>query len=247
MKQRGTGFICFIEIDMRQITPVTLFQGGRQMSKKKKVILIIGIVILALAIIIGIIYWIGNERRDSVVLDGSASKVNKLCFELEEKQAYSFRTTLDKQNEIYYAKKNDVAYIETTYQGETSKLIIKNGNSYLLSDDEKIYYTYQNNETNLEKVTVQLEEIKKKQYTEGKEKIENKEYKYEEYEGITEFLVKDIEEIEEQTAKTRFYFNGDQLVYIKTIVGDYQEVLKVDISDNVNDKLFEIPEDYKEV
>lgn len=217
------------------------------MSKKKKVILIIGIVILASAIIIGMIYWMGNERKESVILDGSVSKVNKLCSELKEKQAYSFRTTLDEQNEIYYAKKNDAAYIDTTYQGKTSKFIIKNGNSYLLSDDEKIYYTYQNNESDLEKVTVQLEEIKKKQYTEGKEKIENKDYKYEQFEGVTEFLVKDIEGIEKQATKTRFYFSGDKLVYIKTIVGDYQEILKVDISYDVDNNLFEIPSDYKEM
>lgn len=217
------------------------------MSKKKKVILIIGIVILILAIIIGMIDWMRSERKENVVRDGSTSKVNKLYSELKEKQAYSFRTTLDEQNEVYYAKKKDAAYIDTTYQGETSKFIIKNGNSYLLSDDEKIYYTYQNNETDLEKVTIQLEEIKKNQYTEGKEKIENKDYKYEQFEGVTEFLVKDIEGIEKQATKTRFYFSGDQLVYIKTIVGDYQEILKVEISYDVDNNLFEIPSDYKEM
>lgn len=216
------------------------------MSKKKKIILIIAIVILVLAIITGLIYWIGKERTGNTVLDGTTSKVNKLYTELKEKKAFSFTTTLDEQNEVYYAKKDNVAYIETNYQGEKSKFIIKEGNSYLLVDDQKTYYTYQNNETNLDKIMVQLEAVKDNQYIEGKEKIENKEYKYEEYEGITEFLLKDVAMVEEQTAKTRFYFNGGKLIYIRTIVGDYQETLKVDISYNVNDKLFKIPTDYVE-
>ena len=52
---------------------------------------------------------------------------------------------------------------------------------------------------------------------------------------------------EDQEVKTRFYFDGDKLVYIKKIIGDKQELLKVDISDNVDNNLFEIPSDYKEV
>lgn len=215
---------------------------------KKKIVLIIVSSIFALAIILGLVYFFGfGGKAENIILDGTTSRVNKLYSELKEKQTYSFRTILDEKNEVYYAKKNDAAYIDTTYQGEASKFIIKDGSSYLLLDAEKIYYTYQNNETDLEKVIVQLEEVKDKQYTEGKEKIENKEYKYEEYEGSTEFLIKDIEAIEEQTAKTRFYFDGDKLTYIKTIVEDYQEVLKVDISYSVDDELFEIPEDYKEM
>lgn len=218
------------------------------MSKNKKIILIIIAIILLLAIVVGIICWIGFGRKiGNNNLEGNASKVNKLCSELKEKQEFSFITTLDENNKMYYAKKDKTAYIDTIYQGEETKFLIKDGNSYLLLDEQKIYYTYQNNETDLEKVTVSLETIKDREYVEGKEKIENKEYKYEEYEGVSEFLLKDIETTEQQVAKTRFYFSGNKLVYIKTIVGDYQEVLKVDISYHVDNKLFEIPSDYKEM
>lgn len=216
------------------------------MSKKKKIILITVIVIAVLAIIAGIFCLIGFGTENST-LDGSTSKVNKLYSELIEKQAFSFRTTLDEQNTIYYAKRDEMAYIDTTYQGEKSKIIVRDGNSYLLLDDAKIYYTYQNNETDLKKITAELETIKDEQYLEGTEKIEKQKYKYEEYEGATGFLVKNIEVSEEQAAKTRFYFDGDKLVYIKTIVGDYQEILKVDISHDVDDNLFEIPSNYQEV
>lgn len=215
------------------------------MSKKKRILVVVSI-ILVLAIIVGVVCFLGFRRTtENITLDGATSKVSKLCSELKEKQEYSFRTTLDEQNEVYYAKKGGVAYVDTIYRGKESKFIIKNGNSYLLLEDEKTYYTYQNNETDLEKINVQLEETKEKQYTEGKEKIENKEYKYEEYEGVTGFLIKDVTLTENQTAKTRFYFNGNKLIYIKTITEDYQEILKVDISYNIDDKLFEIPTDYK--
>lgn len=165
---------------------------------------------------------------------------------LIEKQTYGITTTLDNENAIYYAKKDNKAYNETTRNGKKSKFIVKDGNSYLVVDDQQAYYTYQNNETDLNKVISQLEEVKDKTYTEGKEKIEGKKYDYEEYEKVTEFLMKDINNIDEQKTKTRFYFDGDKLVYIKTIVGDYEETLKVDISYEVDNKLFEIPSTYKQ-
>ena len=65
---------------------------------------------------------------------------------------------------------------------------------------------------------------------------------------ITSFTMMDVSEIgADKEGKTRFYFDGDKLVYIKTIIGDKQEVLKVDLSYNVDSKLFEIPSDYQEM
>ena len=58
----------------------------------------------------------------------------------------------------------------------------------------------------------------------------------------------DTTEIKEnEEVKTRFYFKGDKLAYIKTIIGEKQELLKVDISYDVDNNLFEIPSDYKEM
>ena len=50
-----------------------------------------------------------------------------------------------------------------------------------------------------------------------------------------------------EEVKTRFYFEGDKLAYIKTIIGGKQELLKVDISYNIDNKLFEIPSNYEEM
>ena len=80
-----------------------------------------------------------------------------------------------------------------------------------------------------------------------KEKIENKTYTYEEYNTVTKFVMMDNSENEGQEIKTKFYFDGNKLEYIKTIVGNKQELLKVDISDDVDNNLFEIPSEYKEM
>lgn len=217
------------------------------MNKNRKIIWIVVAAIIVLAMIVALTWYISLERKGkNSMQEGSTSKINKLYTQLAEKQAYSFTTKLDNNHKIYYAKKENMAYIETIYQGKKSKTIIKNGNSYLLMEDEKAYYTYQNNETNLEKILLQLKEVKEQQYTEGREVVENKEYKYEEYEGVSTFLMQEASTTQKQSAKTRFYFDGDKLVYIKTIVGDKQELLKVEISDQVGDKLFAIPSEYKE-
>lgn len=218
------------------------------MNKNKKTILIVIAIIVVVAIIGGIVYWFKSaNRNEGSVSEKGNSKLSQTYAELQSKQTFSFKTTLDNKNSTYYAKKDGAAYIDKDYQGQNSEYLIKDGNTYLLLDDRKIYYTYKNNETDLEKVLKQIETIKEQEYTEGKEKIENKEYKYEEYEGVTEFLVKNIETTDEQVAKTRFYFDNGKLVYIKTIIGTQEETLKVDISYEVDDKLFEIPEGYEEM
>lgn len=218
------------------------------MNHKKKIILIISVVMLMLAIITGIICWIKQANKtENELLDGTNSRITKLYAELEGKQIFSFSTKLDQNNEMYYAKKDNTAYINTIYQGEESTFLVKDGNSYLLKKNTKKYYTYQNNETDLNKIILQLGEIKDNEYRKGKEKIDNKNYEYEEYEGITEFLIKDIEADSEKEGKTRFYFEDDQLVYIKTIIGEEEEQLTVEILDEVDSHLFEIPSDYQKV
>ncbi len=217
--------------------------GGKQMSKKKKITICI-IAIISVIMILGIAGWFVWKKEKG---EESISKVNALYEALKEKKEYSFRTKLDDNNEVYYAKKDNMAYVNTIYRGKEMKFLTKDGNSYLLVDERETYYTYQNNETNLEKITFQLEEIKDKNFTKGKEKIEKKEYQYEEYNEATGFLIGQVEDKQAQMEKkTRFYFKGNELVYIKTIIGDQQELLKVDFTDTVESNLFVIPDGYKE-
>ena len=49
---------------------------------------------------------------------------------------------------------------------------------------------------------------------------------------------------DETKVKTRFYYEGNDLKYIKTITADNEELLEIKINFEVDDSLFEIPEGY---
>ena len=52
---------------------------------------------------------------------------------------------------------------------------------------------------------------------------------------------------ENEEIKTRFYFDkDDNLVYIQTIKGVTQELLKIRLEKEVDDSIFEIPSNYAE-
>lgn len=212
------------------------------MDKKKKTRLVLVVAVMIIAIVMGWVWYL-LEKGDT---QEGISKVSKLYETLQAKNTYSFTTTLNNENQMFYAKQGNKAYTDTIYNGSESKFIIKDGNSYLLMDERKVYYTYANNETDLNKVEVQLNTLKDMEYETGKEEIENKTYSYEEYQTITDFAMNYISENEEnQEGKTRLYFKNNNLVYIKTILGEKEELLKVDISDKVDSELFEIPSNYK--
>ena len=218
------------------------------MDKKKKIIIISVVSIIVIALIVGLIIFFVNRNNNSeggTTIASNSSKIAKLYNDLSKEQSFTFTTTLDDNNKEIYAKNGNTAYTDTVYDGEESEFIIRDGNSYLLRDSDKIYYTYQNNEVNLNKVLEQLNEIKDTELIEGKEEIEGKNYDYEEYSGITNFAIKLTDDNNSEDVKTRFYFDGNDLVYIKTIIGNNQELLSVEISNDVDSSLFEIPEDYR--
>lgn len=217
------------------------------MDKKKKIIIISVVSLVIIALIVGLIIFFvmrNNNGEEGTAIASNSSKIAKLYDDLNKEQSFSFTTTLDDNNKEIYAKNGNTAYTDTIYDGEESKFIIRDGNSYLLRDSDKVYYTYQNNEVNLNKILEQLNEIKDTELVEGKEEIEGKNYNYEEYTGITNFAIKLTDENNSENVKTRFYFDGNDLVYIKTIVENNQELLRVEISNDVDSNLFEIPNDY---
>lgn len=215
------------------------------MDKKKKIIIISVVSIIVIALIVALAILLVNNSKNNGESSTNSTKIAKLYNELSNEQSFSFTTTIDENNKEIYAKNNNTAYTDTIYDGEESKFIIRDGNSYLLRDSDKIYYTYQNNEVDLNKVLEQLNEIKDSELAEGKEEIEGKNYDYEEYSGITNFAIKLTDDNNSEDVKTRFYFDGNELVYIKTIIGNNQELLSVEISNDVDSSLFEIPEDYR--
>ena len=81
------------------------------------------------------------------------------------------------------------------------------------------------------------EEIDESYVGSGKEEVDGAEYYYEEYASK-----------DQEGAKTKYYFDGDELKYLKTIVDDKEEIMEIiEFSDNVKDSLFELPSDYSEV
>lgn len=219
------------------------------MDKKKKIIIISIVSVVIIALVVGLIIFFINRNNNSeerTTIASNSSKISKLYDDLSKEQSFSFTTTLDDNNKEIYAKNGNTAYTDTIYDGEESKYIIRDGNSYLLRDSDKVYYTYQNNEVNLNKVLEQFNDIKDSELVEGREEIEGRNYNYEEYTGITNFAMKLTDENNSENVITRFYFDGDDLLYIKTIIGDNEELLSVEISNDVDSSLFEIPDDYSE-
>lgn len=217
------------------------------MDKKKKIILISVIAVIAIVAIIGIICLCAGVFKNKNVDDQGnlISKLNALYLNLLDKGSYNVAMTVDDKNKTIYSKQEGKAYIDSIYNGIESKFIIKDGNSYLIMNDSKICYEYRNNQTDLNKIEDAIIEIKDLQYESGEEKIDNKKYKYEEYNALTSLTIMDTSGVEETEVKTRFYFDKNELVYIKTILPDKEELMKVEVSYDVNGDLFEIPSDYE--
>lgn len=214
------------------------------MDKRKKIILFTIIAIITIVIVAIGAYFIIKQKKSN----DEVGKLNKYYEKLTNTNSYSFSITLDDKNSIHYYKLDGKAYIDSNYKGRNSKYLIKDKNTYLIQDSNKIYYKYSNNEIDLYKIELQIKDIKDNEVVTGKEKIDDKTYNYEEVNKISRFYMDDTTNIEEENVKTRFYFKGDNLAYIKTIISDdNQQLLKIDYSEKVDSGLFEIPSDYKEM
>lgn len=214
------------------------------MDKRKKIILFTIIAIITIVIVAIGAYFIIKQKKSN----DEVGKLNKYYEKLTNTNSYSFSITLDDKNSIHYYKLDGKAYIDSNYKGRNSKYLIKDKNTYLIQDSNKIYYKYSNNEIDLYKIELQIKDIKDNEVVTGKEKIDDKTYNYEEVNKISRFYMDDTTNIEEENVKTRFYFKGDKLAYIKTIISDdNQQLLKIDYSEKVDSGLFEIPSDYKEM
>lgn len=212
-------------------------------NKKNKKVIIISIIISIAILVIGITLCFLLKPKTNEELSYG---INELYESLKQEQAYSINLTLDENNKSLYAKQSNIAYLDDILNGVETEMLIKNGNTYLIKDEDKVYYVYKNNETNLNKIEDILEALKDKEYQTGEEKIDNKSYSYIEFNQLTDLVIMNTSNIKSDTKKTRFYFDGKDLKYIKTIAGNKEELLKVTISRDVDNKLFQIPSDYEE-
>ncbi len=112
--------------------------------------------------------------------------------------------------------------------------IYKDGVFYRVLEGDELYMIEEKEEDDLFRVeTLKSTGINKENYSVGTKDIFGTEYYYEEFEA--------------ENSRDRYYFDGEQLVYIEFIPSSGESrLIKILESENtVSDELFEIPEHYK--
>lgn len=217
-------------------------------NKLKKPMIIIGIIILVVVIIGVIIFAISSKNKTNKTEQTESVEIQKNYEKIANSKEMTFTTTLDENNRETIVIKDGQAYKETTRNGVTYKYIVKGNDTYFVDDSNKTYYTYKNNTEISTEIQQKLSKLKEMSSNTGKEKVNGKNYQYEEFEKYQDFLINNKIAVTDLTkAKTRIYYDNDKIVYIKTIAGDEQELLKVDISyGTVKNDYFNIPSEYKD-
>lgn len=208
--------------------------------KKKNIIELVIVILIVIAIIIVINKITGNKESDT-------RRLEQLYNELNTSQTYLFEMEQSDDNKTIMAKKGDKTIIDQYSKDSHTTTIVKGNNTYLVLHDREEYYVYENNNVEQSILTDGLKEIADKEFTTGEEKINGKKYSYEEYTGSTMFMISNTLDANEEDIKTRFYFdNESNLVYIRTIKGAKQELLKINMQKEVDESIFEIPSNYAE-
>ena len=217
-------------------------------NKLKKPMIIIGIIILVVVIIGVIIFALSSKNKTNKTEQTESVEIQKNYEKIANSKEMTFTTTLDENNKETIVIKDDQAYKETTRNGVTYKYIVKGNDTYFVDDSNKTYYTYKNNTEISTEIQQKLSKLKEMSSNTGKEKVNGKNYQYEEFEKYQDFLINNKIAVTDLTkAKTRIYYDNDKIVYIKTIAGDEEESLKVDISyGTVKNDYFNIPSEYKD-
>lgn len=217
-------------------------------NKLKKTMIIIGIIILVVVIIGVIIFAISSKNKTNKTEQTESVEIQKNYEKIANSKEMIFTTTLDENNKETIVIKDGQAYKETTRNGVTYKYIVKGNDTYFVDDSNKTYYIYKNNTEISTEIQQKLSKLKEMSSNTGKEKVNGKNYQYEEFEKYQDFLINNKIAVTDLTkAKTRIYYDNDKIVYIKTIAGDEEELLKVDISyGTVKNDYFNIPSEYKD-
>lgn len=209
---------------------------------KKNVIPKIIFVILIIVLIIMIILTRINQKPKDLTL--------KMYKDICEKTNYTF-SMVEENSDIDYSlivsKQENFISIDATSDGEHTTTLVKDGYAYYIMHKKKEYYLYDSSEIDADILRNNLTEIENKKYVNGYEKINGKNYYYEEYEGISAFVIGANYIEDESSIKTRFYYDKENIVYIKTIIDDTYELLKIEFSNDIDNSLFEIPDDYAEM
>lgn len=209
------------------------------MKKKKMVSLIVAILIIVAIVVIVIKITNGSNKTEH--------KLSKIYEILNSSQTYLFEMQQNDNNKTIMAKKGNKTLIDQYSKDSHTTTLVKDNNTYLVLHDREEYYIYEQNNVEQSILTDGIKEVLEKQYITGEEKVIGKKYSYEEYNGSTMFMITNTLDAKQEDIKTRFYFDkDDNLVYIKTIFEEKQELLKVKLDQEVDDSIFEIPSNYAE-
>lgn len=224
------------------------------MDKKRKIIILI--IILILAIVIGAVfifsYFQNQEKQNDTSTQTSINSLKPTLSKIYEKmlqeEIYTFSLTLDENNKTITTRNGNNARIDFYQNGVHTTDIIKDGSTYRLIHNDKQYFEYPSNTIELTNLLRKFERTKEDVTPQkGEETIEGKNYYYEEYKGTAEFLTQGKAGVDLTEASTKFYYDNDSLVYIKTIVKEKEELLKVEMSYTTEGISFEIPTDYEKI
>ena len=213
------------------------------MNKKiKRTIKIIIPIIIIIAIIIAIIIIRNNSQPEVQLL-------SELYNQLSSNTSYQFQKEKDANNKTIIARDGNNAVIDNYTSGTHTTTIIKDNTTTYITHEKEEYYIYNNTNIDINVVESWLTDVVSREYITGEEKIRGKKYYYEEYQGTTMFTDTNVLNDDESQVKTRFYFDKDnKLVYIRTIFSQMEEeTLKVEISNDIEKSLFEIPSEYIEI
>ena len=218
--------------------------------KKKKIIIIA--VIVAIIIALGVTIFVfsnkGEEQKveqANIKEEDGTSRLVELKENMQKTDNYSVELKLNDENKRTTSRKDNSAKVEIIDEGEKSTYIVKDNTTYLLVDSTKKYYEYKNTAALLNDFANKIDEMLKGNFKTGTEQIDGQEYRYEEFERTSAFLINYKGNVDDLTTKTRLYFDGNKLKYIKTYVGDVEQLLKVNFEfNNQNSNNFEIPGEY---
>ena len=208
---------------------------------KKTIAIICGIIIL---LVIALILIFKGESKDRVknMLD-KIKNSEKFTFTMEEK-------TSDIDYKVSMAQRNkDISIDMYSDEEHTTTLVLENESYYIMHNDKE-YYDFGDEKVDSDLVIGSLENISKNDYISGKEEIFGTTYYYEEFnnEDMDFLIYANINE--SSNVKTRFYFKGNDICYIKNYIqnedSEQEELIKTNLIFNIDEALFNIPDDYAE-
>ena len=210
---------------------------------QKKSMLIFFVIIISLLFIA--IYCIFQGKK--------TSKTEDFYNKITESKNFTFTMEIDNENlkfKVNMIKKDeDICIDMNSDDGHTTTLSTEKGTYYIVHDEQEYYYNDEKSDVEID--IYQLKELIKNEFNSGKEVIDGKEFYYEEFKNENGLFNIYADFDEESDVKIRFYYDENNLVYIKNIItneeNQHEELIKSSLKYEIDETLFTIPDNYAEV